>query len=285
MRLLTFNTKKLNFDIVLHGDTHEGSQAFCEQGVDSLLKWIMRSPNRYYVHMGDAIEGIRVDDPRFNPEAGEIISSIAGRQRDSVINRYRKTAKRCIAWLMGNHEYYHTKSFNPTADICSSLKIPYGGYTCKLAIKYKQRLLFKIYLWHGPKNLRLTSNAKDFAQRKANMQAAVRRCLESKACDCLVMAFGHIHKLILVPPAERLLISDDGYNIKQSYLTQGKGSSNYIEPDARWYLSTGSYRQTSLLNQDDYAEMTGYDPVELGHCVLKIRNGVLQNIDRVVFSG
>ena len=44
--------------IALFGDTHEGSIYKHKEGVKEVIKWVLDSPKRYAVHMGDLAEAI-----------------------------------------------------------------------------------------------------------------------------------------------------------------------------------------------------------------------------------
>lgn len=284
MRLLT-STIPNECDLILHGDTHEGNKAAFVKGIDRLLEWTMAQPNRFYVHMSDAIEARTVDHPYF-----DIDTTVEGQtkpvlQCKSVVKRYEGTQDRCLAWLHGNHEYALQRFGNLTQDyILDQLKIrdKYGGATCKLKLTNKRgRQIAKLYL-HHPYRFSLNSHAKDEEQRLANDKARLKWFLRKKASDCLVMAIGHVHKLYVVEPVRMLLIYDDGKGLQQEYLRAGEGAHDYIEPDRRYYVATGSYLRSQILGADCYSEIYGYNPTELGHVVIEIRNGKIEAVKEVV---
>lgn len=280
MRLLT-GLVKSDCDIYLHSDSHEGTMNCHTDGIDKLVDEVASNKKAYWVHLGDAIEAITTDDKRFSSETNR--EPIPLKQARSARDRYAKISKKCLAWLKGNHEESLSRFGDLTESvICEGRLYPYGGYVCKLALSDKHGALHKQFLYHGPRMARLSSNAKDHTQRIANMKAALRRCLENKACDCLVMAMGHTHKLLVSEPHPRLLMSDDGTKLVQHYLRVGDESANYIEPDCRWYCNTGSYLKSSIMGADSYAEIAGYDPIELGHLVVRVRDRKVVAIDRVV---
>lgn len=269
-----------NCEIMLIGDTHEGSNCCHHSGIEESLDWVMEKKNRYFIHMGDEIEAICSDDKRYQFEAGE--NPIPLRQAFSVVEQFERAKRRGIVWLYGNHPECLRRFGNLTRDVvCRELGIEYGTWSCKVKLTCGGKQVFKMFLAHGFRGS-LNSNAKDEEQRKANLMAGLKRKLYAKASDCLVMAMGHTHKLIVVPPSERLLMVDDGERIKQTYLSQGDGAASYIEPDCRWYVNTGSYLKMYDLETDSYAERAGYDPVELGHAVVTIRNGLLEKIEKVL---
>jgi len=277
MRLIT-KTIQADADIVLHGDTHEGSLAAHTDGIDRLVKWVMAKPNRYYAHMGDAQEARTIDHPYFDPTTSEMVTPL--RQKNCVIERYSDTGDRCLAWLEGNHEFSLRRFGNLSEEVAEKIGAPFGGINCKVRLMDPDgQQIFKLYLSH-PFRLTMNSHAKDPEQRAANMKAKLKWFMRDKAADCLVMAVGHVHKLMVVNPVKQLLLTDDGDDVKQSYLEVGDGTSAYIEPDRRWYCSTGSFLKTVLLNADTYSERQGYDPVELGYIMVKIRNGKVAAVER-----
>ncbi len=281
--ILIDKTIPLDCDIILHGDTHNGQRAFDRKGLERMLKWVMAAKNRYYVHMGDENEYILVDDnKRFNAEIANI--SIPLQQANDTIEIYRKSAKRCLVWLNGNHNDGLRRFGNLTRDvICRALGIDYGTWACKLALNTQRGRICKFFLMHGFRGV-ISSNAKDYEQQRANMMASLKRKLVHKACDCLVMACGHTHQLMVVPPAQRLVMKDDGRWIKSVYMGAGDGTLDYIEPDRRWYVNTGSFMKIYELGADTYAEKHGYDPIEIGYAVVRIRKGRVDGVDRVVIN-
>jgi len=56
----------------------------------------------------------------------------------------------------------------------------------------------------------------------------------------------------------------------------------YISEEMRWYLSTGSFRRSQILDIVDYAEKREYDPADLGFLVCMIRNRAIAGVKKVV---
>lgn len=268
--------------VALFGDTHDGSRGYDKTGVDRLVDKIASDRNMRWAHMGDACDAICSDDKRFVFDPGVPVPL---QQARSVVSTFKPIAKKGIAFLQGNHENkLHRFGDFAKELIADPLGVPYGGYVCKVQLADKFGPICKLFLWHGPIRGSITSSAKDHQQRQANMKAAVRRYLENKASDCAIEALGHVHKLILVEPAPKLLLEDDGEKLHSRYLPAPRGSETYIEPDSRWYCSTGSYLKSQMLGCDSYAELAGYDPIELGHIEIDIRDRVIAGVRRVVAS-
>lgn len=48
--------------------------------------------------------------------------------------------------------------------------------------------------------------------------------------------------------------------------------------------TTGSFSKLYIDGQDDYAEVAGYDPVELGYPIVKVVDGRIVNIEEKIFG-
>lgn len=280
MKLLTQKIPQ-SCDIMLIGDTHEGSVLQHDAALDNAIKWIGAKRGRYFAYMGDAIEAITTDDKRYDMSSSKPL--LPQQQADCVIDRFAPIAKRGLVWLLGNHEYTLHRVGDFANYIASALDIPYGTWTCKLTLVSGDRQIAKLFLCHGSTRGTFTSNAKDYEQQQANMKASLKRSLAEKAGDCIIMACGHSHKLMVVEPAQRLILTDDGAELKRSYLGAGDGSAGYIEPDRRWYVNTGCLLK--LYGADGvvgYGERAGYNPVETGYAIVHIRKGAVDSVEKVV---
>ncbi len=96
------------------------------------------------------------------------------------------------------------------------------------------------------------------------------------------MASGCTHKLLVVPPVKTLYLTDDGESLHQHYLKPGL-TDEFIHPDMRWYVNTGTFRKSLGIGFTDYAELKGYDPIPIGHAVAEIRGRGIVNIREVEF--
>ena len=113
------------------------------------------------------------------------------------------------------------------------------------------------------------------------MQLSLKRKLKDKAGDTALMSMGHTHKLIVTPPAKTLFLTDDGESIKQHY-TASMSLGEYIHPDHRWYVNTGSFmRLYGDMGFSGYAEIAGYNPIMLGFAVALVRGRKLVGVKEV----
>ena len=277
MKIIKVNLPS-SHDFILFGDTHEGSHMSHESGIDELVDGIASCSGAYCGHMGDMIEAIAIDDKRFDFTAKV---PIPFQQAQDAIKRYRPIADKMRFCLLGNHELKLWKFGNLSEYIAMELGVTYGTYSAIIEVSDEYGLLYRMYVSHGFGVL--SSNAKDPEQRKANKAASLKQRLKNKAGDCLIMAMGHTHQLIVVPPTEELIMEHSTGKPKQTYIGQGNATDQYIEPNRRWYVNTGSFYKlyTDDIEVSGYGEIKGYDPTELGYACIEVRDRVVTNIRRI----
>ena len=281
MRLHKAVLPSSSFTITLMGDLHIGSNGCHVEGIQKVIDNVASTKRSYFVSMGDNVDAVCTDDKRYHYVKGD--SPLPLQQCATAVELLKPAAKKCLLILKGNHEDTLHRFGDITCElIAKPLGAAYGGYVSKLGVYDKHGLIFKAYLWHGPMRGAISSKAKDYTQRQANMKASVRRYLENKASDCAILAMGHSHLLLLSEPAPKLLMSDDGEKMISSYLPRPEGHETYIEPDRRWYVNTGSYLKSQILGDDSYAEKAGYDPIELGHAEVVVEDRKIVDIRKVV---
>jgi hypothetical protein len=286
MERIIFRVPSRTFDIAMPGDTHIGSSGVHWGGLDKLISYILAEQHRYWIHMGDWIDAICSDDKRFafdaNPNPRDPSGPIPLRQAILAAETFSPITARGICGLIGNHELKLHRFGNLTKDIiCKKLGLAYGSYTARIIVMYGEEVLFRLFAWHGPAKGTIVSNAKDAEQRAANMKAALKMKMKYKMADCAVMAMGHVHKLLVVPPTGELYLHDTDRGMKADYLS-GQQSGEYIHPDQRYYVCCGSFPKMYEDGQVGYAEVAGYDPVELGFPVIHVEDGQIVDIERRV---
>ena len=261
-------------DILLFGDSHEGTIAQHRDGLLEAIEYLGTHKNAYGIFMGDEVEAIVVDDKRYDPAL--CTEPFPLLQSKAVVKAFWPVRKKILCWLWGNHPRSLYRYGNLTRDVvCKDLGIRYGTWAAKVDFGW-----FKFFVCHGMRG-NLVSRAKDYRQRKANLEASLIAKLVGKAGDCVLMACGHFHQLISVPPADKLYLIDDGRKIKQRYLTALQ-RAEWIDPDRRWYGCTGSFLKSAVIGASTYAEIEGYDPVELGCLVAEVRGRKVTNLRRWV---
>lgn len=285
-----------NFNLFLVGDQHIGTILSNTPGWIDMVHMVNSEidgvKTNYVVDHGDALEAIDTTDKRFDmmtigreDENGNIItdmrySQILRQAQQAVLDR-QEIRKNLITILKGNHEHKLLRYGGFIEDyICERLNVQYGTYSC--VIEYVDRndnLMFKHYAHHGFGTIR--SIAHPYKRRLTNKKISLMQKFDNKFGDCLLNSCGHTHQLLICEPEPILYMSTDGKKIKQRYTKPSK-VHGYIDPSHRWYVNTGSFLKTYGMGVDGYGERKGYDPVELGFVIVKVRDRTIQSIEKVV---
>jgi hypothetical protein len=96
------------------------------------------------------------------------------------------------------------------------------------------------------------------------------------------MAMGHTHRLIITPPTKQLYLTYGSGKPKQHYLEWDGSNDGYTDPDCRFYVNTGSFLKMYGEGVISYAEMKGYDPVELGAAIIKVEDRKVTNVRKMI---
>lgn len=265
-----------DFDLVLFGDTHEGTILRDKVGVQKCIDFIASSKLPCYaIHMGDAIEAIKPDDPRYDPKL--CTNKVPLEQADEIVSQLKPIRKNLVTMLLGNHEMKLHLFGNITEYICRELEVPYGTYSSKVTFEFNDGEYFKIFCHHGFGSV--NSHAQSPLQRRTNMQLSLKRKLMFKSADVKIEAMGHTHKLLICPPIGELFLTSDRDRFYQGYTDQ-VSNGKYIHPDNRWYLNTGSFLKLYQEGVSGYADIAGYDPIELGYLVVEIRDRVIRTVNK-----
>jgi len=273
-----------DFNLFLFGDDHEGTILRHDKGWLKLVD-MMESPygglparRNYGWHHGDFMEAIMIDDPRYDMET--VKTPIPMEQLDASEKNMKPIKHKLVGMNEGNHPLKLWKFGKMTEMLCNRLNIEYGTWATKILWKdSKGRTMFKSFHTHGRKSI--NSSADDQERRESNMRLILKRHLKEKMGDCVLMAKGHTHRIIITEPKKRLYITDQGGKLKERY-TSSNHTDDYIHPDHRWYVNTGSFLNLYGENVSGYAEIAEYDPMEHGFAVAQIRDRVIQRIDPVV---
>ena len=265
-------------DLILTSDWHKGTVLHEESGLKRLKADLKKDKHTYAIIGGDVVEAILVTDKRWNPDTDRKLLPL--QQYGEVKDFVKEVKNKILGMLLGNHDWKLAGLYgNYIKDIiCFELGIPYGTYTAKFHVGS-----YNLFYTHGARSI--SSVADDVIRREANMQLQLKRRLSAKAGDCEVMAMGHTHRLIVVPPMSSLYLTDDGKKIKAAYTTSGSSETDvWIHPDHRWYVNTGCLMRLYREGVSGYAEMFGYDPFEIGYAVIECRGGKIKNIRKEVVA-
>jgi len=238
--------------------------------------------NNYALDLGDPIEAIQVDDPRYH------YSTVNPKTPLPMLQMYQaiKHRKPIAHLILGMNESNHPRKlwrFGPiTETICNELKIPFATWSSKYILRDSRgQLMYKVYTTHG--RLAINSRARDPKQRRLTNELTLKNQLSPMMADCIIQAKAHIHKIINCHPESELYMTDDGDKIKQGYTQDGEidQTASYIHPDNRYYIAVGSFLRLYGEGVSGYAEIAEYPPIELGFQIAYIRNKHVQGIDPI----
>lgn len=273
-----------NFNLFLFGDDHEGSKLRHDDGwgqlVDAMHSSYADLPAslNFGVDHGDIVEAIMIDDYRYDGLATE--GKITSQIRQAIRNRQAIKDK---LWLIldGNHPRKLWKFGRITKDVCEELGVRYGDWSTTLRYEDKKGdLLFRHYCAHGFGSV--NSRIDDPRDRKNSMLRTLRRVMQDKVGGAMLMSMGHVHRLLICNPTKRLYIETDG-KIQQRY-TAPDASQTFIDPSLRWYVATGSFYKTYAEGISSYAEIAGYDPIQLGCAIALVRDKKLVEVREFLFT-
>jgi len=263
-----------NHKIYMFSDLHEGSILKDKSGVNDMINAILSDRNSYAICGGDLIEGITIDDKRYQFDQNDPKSPSVADQYLNAAEELRPIKDRLLGILEGNHDHkFSRKGYGDFVKtiVCKTLGVPYGTRSAVFQIRDKAgKCQYKIFYHHGFGQL--NSMHKDEILAEANKRSKLRRMLRKKFADCVVYAIGHTHQLLVQPPIQELeLTTDDEGKILRNYRTDGK-----------WYINTGSFMKLYHHGTSGYAEIAGYDPVETGYVIIHVKNYKVVDCERVV---
>ena len=283
-----------SFNLFLITDDHEGSLLRHSEGWDFMINQVRSKYdeippwNNYVVHHGDIVEGIMVDDKRYD---GITTQAAVHEQMQQCKRNLKPIQKNIVAVLDGNHAWKLWKWFGPgkpglTEVVCNSEDIKYGTASCVINyIDISGNLILKQFAAHAGGKSAPSSSAKDPKQRQNNIELGLKDRLKPKMGDCVLMSCGHWHKMIYCKPTIEFYLQSNSGKLKSGYTGQSVKVGHFIHPDHRHYLCCGSFLKTY---GDDgmvgYAENAGYDPVELGYFVVKVRDRQIQDIYKITLG-
>jgi len=273
-----------DFNLFLFGDDHEGTVLRYKEGWEKLVE-MMNNPYgdlpetaNYGVDHGDIVEAICTDDKRYDATTTSLNVT---KQIDQAVKNRLHIKDKLVCILDGNHPSKLVNFGDITKDICTKLGVQFGTWTARITYKTNSTRHFKHFAVHGIGGT-INSKCDDERRRQNYMELALKRKLRDKGGDTLLMSMGHTHKLLICDPINKLYLSDNGQTIHQNYTRRKLGRQDYIDPDHRWYVHTGSFYKLYVDGLTSYAEKAGYDPIELGFCCARFRDGDIVNVDKII---
>lgn len=294
MRLLKFIAPD-DFNLFLFGDIHAGNRAFSKDAwnyfintVNSEFEGIGPEKN-YSVFMGDAADFITRKDDRFDPDIHKITPLEA---IDDIKTFFEPIKHTVLAFLRSNHDNFIKEIGDVAKYMCKQIwgaeednpvRAKYATESAKITFLDKaENRMFKVFVEHGKKSV--NSTADDMIRIESNLRLILKRHMRFKHTDCAVNAKAHIHKLLVQPPTPPLCMKDDTKKLIHFYPDpRAYHKLDYIPPEFRWYVATGSFLRLYVVNATTYSERAEYDPVDLGFPVVICRDQRVQDVKRMAF--
>lgn len=252
--------------IFLAGDLHLGSPLAHVHAFGRMIRMVKEDDSARLVLMGDLLDAITFTDPRYSEE----ISSTPVEQANAMVEMLRPVQEKILCILEGNHERKLHAFGNITRDIiCEALNAPYGTYSSIINILDQNgNFGYRLFVHHGFGTMNPQSPS--YLVRDTRVKEALKRKLMEKCGDAVIMAMGHVHKLCVYEPQRNLFIRTEGTGLQSGYTIPEKSRGGFIHPDFRYYVGTGSFLRQYGVGYSGYAEIAGYDPVDLGWVVVNV---------------
>ena len=294
-----------DFNLFMIGCDHEGSRLRSKKGFDKMINMVkseyegVLSHYNYVIHHGDFMDAITYLDRRFDTKSQRETDLV--KQLDNSIENLLPIKDNLITVCESNHLFKVRATSMFTERLCEKLKkegskVEYGTQMVKIKfIDVNGKQMLNTFHLHGQKAV--SSSVDEIERRKINMKLTVKRQLREKCGDAVLMSKGHSHKLLVLPPSQKMYLSDDGdkisreytlpHYLKRQFVDDNKESnkpkiitdgSRWIHPDDRWYVNAGSFLTSYGDGYSGYAEAAEYDPIELGFAVAKIRNRAIEDV-------
>lgn len=253
-RLFNVDGRNGEIQVDIYGDTHLGSMSVDERLLREHIKETQET-GRYWVHLGDAIDGIIPGDRRWNHnnvadwawrelKRNRIIAA----EWDRFYELFSPIKDNGLFVLDGDgkHDQYGD------IDDCmqralAALGIPYGDVACvyRFIFRRSKTCAKKIDLafHHGWFAGRTNSN------KALNLERALGRFPDAVAFFC-----GHGHTKAITSPIVGMMVE-----------------GNYVAEVVRRAAMTGGYLKTYAKDTVGYAEKKGYPPVALGRITVTLR--------------
>jgi predicted phosphodiesterase len=232
------------------GDIHAGSIHTAEAKIKNEIESIRGERNSYIVGIGDLVDCIIKDDPRFDMSGlapWVLKDNIIDSQREWIVELFKPVKDKIITLLSGNHEEnIHLRYQNDIMhNICNDLGVPWGGYSCFIDLLLKpkggtQSYRYTIHAFHGA-GAAVTEGAR---------LMRLKRLIDSVEADIYLM--GHLHSM-------------------SSYLPEKLALRNHrIKSVHKIAVTTGSWLRSYTQGMTpSYSEKKGYPPSQIGApCIL-----------------
>ena len=226
-----------------------------------MINYIKDTPNTYWIGMGDYIEGINIEDKRFDEQSVDPtyvikdLGQLVTIQTEDIISFLTPIKDRCLGLLTGNHEETIRQRYHRmvTYDIAKALGCldSYVGYDGFIRLDFERQT--EAYKSSSTVIVIYTSHGYGAARRsgaKVNKLEEVGRCFDA---DIIILA--HEHKKVIAPPMIRLGLDDRGNLIQRKQIG----------------IMSGSFVRGYVENATTYVEKKMYPPTDIGAVKIMIK--------------
>ena len=197
------------------GDIHTGTIHCAEAEVRAKRDEILKTPNAYWIGMGDYAEWITSKDTRWDPSQKVVADwveqdNIAECQRKWIVKLFEPIKDKCIGLMYGNHENSIRRYNNDNVhkNICDDLGVDNLGYSCFIHLTFRRRNsreahMVKCAFTHGTGAARTEGGRINYLKRFMD------------AFDAQIYGYGHVHHIATHSPdhlctTENLMIKSRG---------------------------------------------------------------------------
>lgn len=249
------------FNLVPIGDIHYGTKNCDLNKLKDTVDWIRKSPNTYWLGMGDYCEFVNPSDPRIDfanikTSLLEHLSNLHNKEQKDIAEILKPIAPRCIGLLHGNHEEtirtkYHS---NPTEFLATTLNTINLSYTAMIRIVFERLTSRKsviVFACHGNGSSRSEAGSINTIVGK------------SKDFQADVYLMGHVHQKI-VKDRDIMVMNNSGMPV--------------MFEKKQVFGITGTFYKTYGDTTSSYAEKGGYSPTPTGCIKILIEPFVKKNL-------
>jgi len=243
-------------EIIPIGDIHYGSPTHSPHHLNKAWEYVLAEPYRRVILVGDLIESIT------RSSIGDIFTQTQSvqKQRDWIINYFKKDKDRILGAVTGNHEarVYNETSIDVTKDIAKALECPYRPEGMLLKISFgtdtshggkgqHHPFTYFIYFTHGYGGARTLGGKVAKAERMAGWIHAD------------VYLQGHDHTSVVAPviylmPDNRTRFDEEsGFQV------------GAMRAERKLLIKTNAF-----LKWAGYSEMKGFSPTDLERIVITL---------------
>lgn len=271
-------------EVGLIGDPHRGIVFSHTAGWKAALHWVKGGKNRRAFLMGDTLDGIPANDKRYDPTLVDPDMTTVMEQSEVVSDELAPYADRILGLVNSNHSLASgvravgdlDKDLVARVRAKSGVEIP--RLTYEAIIVLDEAAEHKWFLSHGFGSI--NSGEPDEAFRRAQMERQLRKALIRKPAGGRIVrydlkAMGHTHKLLVRRPQ---MIQGPEIDVERGANGEYRLQAKYAHDDPTWYVNTGSFLRLWLDGVSGYANIAGYDPVDLGHVVVTVVDNEVRDV-------